>query len=73
LSLVETHINIISGISNLIEGSDRACILLPEGIKLIINDVLYSSKFRKNLLSFEDIRRNSYHIEIMTENNIEYL
>jgi hypothetical protein len=36
LSPVETHVNTISGISNLIEGSGRACILLPERIKLII-------------------------------------
>jgi hypothetical protein len=73
LSPVETHINIISDISNLIEGSGRACILLPEGTKLIINDALYSSKSRRNLLSFKDIQCNGYHIETMTENNIEYL
>jgi hypothetical protein len=71
--LVETHINTIFCISNLIEGSGRAYILLPEGTKLIINDALYSSKFRRNLLSFKDIRRNSYHIETMTKNNIENL
>jgi predicted proteasome-type protease len=47
--------------------------LLPEGTKLIINDVLYSSKSRRNLLNSKDIRRNGYHIETMTENNIEYL
>jgi hypothetical protein len=73
LSSVETHVNIISDISNLIEGSGRACILLPEGTKLIIKDALYSSKSRRNLLSFKDIRCNCYHIETMTENNIEYL
>jgi hypothetical protein len=73
LSHVETYVNIISSASNLIEGSSRACILLPEGIKLIINDALYSSKFRINLLSFKGIRRNGYHIKTMIENNIEYL
>jgi hypothetical protein len=73
LSSAETHVNIIFGISNLIEGSGRACILLPEGTKLIINNTLYSSKSRKKLLSFKDIWRNGYHIETMTENNIEYL
>jgi hypothetical protein len=30
LSPIETHVNIISGISNLIEGSGSVCILLPE-------------------------------------------
>jgi GAG-pre-integrase domain len=73
LSTAETHVNIIYSISNLTEGSRRAYILLPKGTKLIINDALYSSKSRKNLLSFKDIRRNGYHIETMTENNIEYL
>jgi hypothetical protein len=73
LSPAETHVNTISGISNLIEGSGRAYILLPEETKLIINDALYSSKSRKKLLSFKDIRRNGYHIETMTENNIVYL
>jgi GAG-pre-integrase domain len=73
LSPEETHVNTISGISNLIEGSGRAYILLSEGTKLIINDALYSSKSKKNLLSFKNIRRNGYHIETMTEDNIEYL
>jgi hypothetical protein len=73
LSLAETHVNTISDISNLIECSERACILLPKGTKLIINDALYSNKSKRNLLSFKDIRRNGYHIETMTENNIEYL
>jgi hypothetical protein len=72
-SPTKTNVNIISHISNLIEGSGRACILLHEVTKLIINDALYSSKSRRNLLTFKDIRRNGYHIEIMTENNIEYL
>jgi hypothetical protein len=55
LSPVETHVNTISDINNLIKGSGRAYILLPEGTKLIINDALYSSKFKRNLLSFKDI------------------
>jgi hypothetical protein len=66
-------VNIISGISNLIEGSERTYILLPKGTKFIINDALYSSKSRRNLLSFKNIRRNGYHIKTITENNIEYL
>ncbi|PIN19665.1 hypothetical protein CDL12_07642 [Handroanthus impetiginosus] len=32
-----------------------------------------SCKFRKNLLSFKDIRRNGYHIETINDQNIEYL
>jgi hypothetical protein len=73
LSPADTYVNTISDISNLIEVSERAYILLHEWTKLIINDALYSSKSRNFLLSFKNIRRNGYHIEIMTENNIEYL
>jgi hypothetical protein len=71
--LSPAHVNIISDISNLIEDSGRAYILLLERTKLIINDAIYSSKSRRNLLSFKDIRRNGYHIKTMTKNNIEYL
>ena len=73
LHLGENNIHTISGTSNLIEGSGRACILLPEGTKLIIDDALYSSRSRRNLLSFKDIRKNGYHIETMNEKNCEYL
>jgi hypothetical protein len=48
-------------------------LLLEKKTKLIINDALYCSKFRRNLLSFKDIRCNGYHIETITEHNIEYL
>ena len=73
LSPAETHISTISGTNSLIEGSGRAYILLPEGTRLIITDALYSSKSTRNLLSFKDIRHNGYHLETMSENNIEYL
>lgn len=58
MSPVKTHVNTISDISNLIEGSEKVCILLRKGTELIINDALYSSKSRRNLLSFKDIQRN---------------
>ena len=73
LSPAETHISTISGTNILIEGSRRAYILLSEGTRIIINDALYSSKSTRNLLSFKDIRHNGYHLETMSENNIEYL
>ena len=52
LHLGEINIHTISGTSNLIEGSGRACILLPKGTKLIIDDALYSSRSRRNLLRY---------------------
>ncbi|TYJ14313.1 hypothetical protein E1A91_A10G110100v1 [Gossypium mustelinum] len=68
-----THVNIILDSSKLIEGSGRAIILLPKGTKFIIDEVLYSTKSQRNLLSFKDICFNGYHIETMNEKNVEYL
>ncbi|TYI05823.1 hypothetical protein ES332_A10G116400v1 [Gossypium tomentosum] len=68
-----THVNIILDSSKLIEGSGRAIILLPKGTKFIIDEVLYSTKSQRNLLSFKDICLNGYHIETMNEKNVEYL
>ena len=73
LKLAEAIINTISGASKLIEGSGRACIILPNGTKITISDALYSSRSQRNLLSFRDIRKNGYHIETMSEYNKEYL
>ena len=47
--------------------------MLPNGTRFHINDVLYSSKSTRNLLSFKDIRKNGYHIETMNEGNKESL
>ena len=73
LTLIKANVSTISGTTNLVEGSGRANITLPNGTRFHINDVLYSSKSRRNLLSFKDIRRNGYHIETMNEDNVGYL
>ena len=73
LTLSKAKINTISGSSNLIEGSGRANIMLPNGTKIRINDALYSSKSRRNLLSFKGIRGNDYRIETNNEGSEEYL
>ena len=73
LITTNTSVSTISGTSNLIEGSGRANIVLPNGTRFHINDALYSSKSRRNLPSFKDIRRNGYHIETMNEGNKECL
>ncbi|KAG4152580.1 hypothetical protein ERO13_D04G130650v2, partial [Gossypium hirsutum] len=69
----DAHINTISSSSKLIEGSGRTILLLPKGTKFVIDDVLFSTKFQRNLLSFKDIRINGYYTETMNEKNIEYL
>ena len=73
LTLIKENVSTISGTTNLVEGSRRANITLPNGTRFHINDTLYSRKSRRNLLSFKDIRRNGYHIEIVNKDNVEYL
>jgi len=69
----KASVNTISSFSNLIEGSVRANIVLPKGTKFYIDDALYSSKSRRNLISFIDIRVNGYHVETTNEGSDEYL
>ena len=73
LILRKAKVNTISGSSNLIEGFKRANIMLPKGTKICIDDALYSSKSRRNLLCFKDIYDNGYHIETNNEGIEEYL
>ena len=47
--------------------------MLPKGTKICIENTLYSSKSRRNLLSFKDIHYNGYHIETNNEGNEKYL
>ena len=73
LALIKANVSTISGITNLVEGFGRTNIMLPNETTFHINDVVYSSKSKRNLLGFKDIRRNGYHIETMNEDNVEYL
>ena len=73
LTLIKTNVSVISHIRNLVEGSRRTNIMLPNGTRFHINDALYSSKSIRNLLSFKKICRNGYHIENMNEDNVEYI
>ena len=43
------------------------------GTKFTISNALFSSKSKRNLLSFKDIRQNGYQVETNYKNNIEYL
>ena len=73
LTLATANVYTISSTSNMIEGSGKANLILPCGTKLDIHDALYSSRSRRNLLSFKDIRCKGYHIETTDENDMEYL
>ena len=72
LTLISSNVQTISGPVDLIKGSGRATIVLPNGTKFQINNALYSNKSNRNLLSFKDIRRNGYHIETMHRDGNEY-
>ena len=47
--------------------------MFHRGTRFIIDNVLFSTKSRINLLSFKDIRRNGHHIETVNDNGIKYL
>ena len=55
----------------LIKGFRKANIILPRGTKFTIDNALFSSQTKRNLLSFKDLCCNGYHIE--TDRKIEYL
>ncbi|GAV62513.1 hypothetical protein CFOL_v3_06036, partial [Cephalotus follicularis] len=69
----KANVGIISGTSDLIEGSAMANFVLSNGTQIRITDTLYSTKSRRNLLSVKHIRLNGYHIETTNENDKEYL
>ena len=71
MTLTKANVSTISNTINLIEGYKRADIMPPNGIKFHINDALYSSKLKKNLI-FKYICRNGYLIEPMNKGNVEY-
>ena len=73
LTIYDANVSTIIDSKKLIEGFRKVVIFLFDGIKFVINDALFSTKFQRNLLSFKDIRQNGYHIEIVNENNVEYL
>ena len=71
--LAKTNVNTISGVSDLIEGSGRASMALPNGTRLHIENAIFSSRSKRNLLSFRDIRINDFHIETTNKKCNEYL
>jgi len=69
LILNKASVNTISGSSNQIECSGRVNIILPKRTKFCIDNALYSSKSKRNLISFKDIHLNGYHIETTNEDS----
>ena len=73
LTMLEANVNTISGSTDLIEGFGKVNFIFSRGTKFTISNALFSSKSKRNLLSFKDIRQNGYHVETNNKNNIEYL
>ena len=59
--------------SNLIKGFERTTLVLLNGASLDITNVLYSPKFRRNLLRFKNICLNRYHLKTADKGGKEYL
>ena len=60
MTLIKSNVSTISGTTNLVKGSGRTNITLPNETRFYINDTLYSNK-------------NGYHIETVNKDNVEYL
>ena len=73
LTMQNANIHTIAGVAILIEGHSQAYILMPKGTHLEIKNALYSPSSKKSLLSFKDIRINSFHLETWEEGNKEFL
>ncbi|GAV84362.1 hypothetical protein CFOL_v3_27806, partial [Cephalotus follicularis] len=69
----KANVGTISGTSYLIKGSGMANFVLSNRTQIRITNALYSTKSRRSLLSFKDIRLNGYHIETTNEIGKEYL
>ena len=66
-------INTISGLVHLIEESGKTSFILPNGTKFVIKDALFSSRSKKNLLSFNDRYLHEYDTQSSTNQNIKYM
>ena len=73
MTLHKTHVHTISGPIPIIDGFGNATIVLPKGTILHIENAFLSSRSKRNLLSFKDVRRDGYHVETIYEQNKEYI
>ena len=73
LTLRKENIHTISRPVKIIEGSGHVTIMLSNGTTLHLEDALLSSRSNRNLLSFQDIRQNGYHLETLNANKNDFL
>ena len=73
LTLCKANVHTIYVPVEIINGFENATILLSKGTTLHIKDALLSTKSKRNLLSFNDVRYNRYQFETINENDIDCL
>ena len=69
----EGNIMIIAGRNALIVGSGRSTITLHMGTQILMEDALLYFDSTRTLLSFRDVRKNGFHVEIHMDNKEEFL
>ena len=52
---------------------EKQILFFSRGTKVVIDNTLFSSQSKRNLLSFNDICCNGYNIDTNRKNEIEYL
>ena len=67
------NVLMIAGRDAMIVGSGRAIITLPMGTQITIEDALLYPDSTRTILSYRDIRQNSFHIETYDDNKKECL
>ncbi|KAK6131094.1 hypothetical protein DH2020_035170 [Rehmannia glutinosa] len=73
VKLCKAQVITISGPIEIIEGFGNATLMLPNGTILQIENALLSSRSKRNLLSFKDVRNNRYHLETLNDHDKECL
>ena len=67
------HITTVTGSHLISYQIGEACLVMPKGTHIRISRVVYLPMSTRNLLSFQDIRRNGFHLRTAEEDNQELL
>ncbi|KAK6117601.1 hypothetical protein DH2020_048648 [Rehmannia glutinosa] len=73
VKLCKAQVTTISGLVEIIDGSGNATLMLSNGTILQIENTLLSSRSKRKLLSFKDVRDNGYRLETLNDHDKECL
>ena len=71
--MMTKHITTVTGSHLILYQIGEAYLVMPGGIYIRISRVVYLPTSTKNLLSFQDIRRNGFHLRTAVEDNQKLL